>query len=91
MKRLSVEWFRGVENEKKEECEKTIRNSVYVLSRLQAIIKEWENELDLVECKISDYISPSWDVRQAHRNGDRARIRRLRELLSFLPDSDQEH
>lgn len=84
MKALSLEWTKGISPEKKADFEAAVRNSVTALGRLYDLCDEWEAELNSKETKISDYDTPNWAVRQAHRNGDRSRIRKLRELLSFL-------
>ena len=84
MKKLSIEWFTGIPRERHEEFEKLIRNSTILLRQLTAILDKWEGELDAGESKATDYETPSWSHKQADRNGDRRRIKRLRELLNFL-------
>lgn len=84
MKALSTEWFRGVSPEKKADFETVIRNSTMALGRLYELLDEWEEEITRAETKISDFDTPNWGERQAYRNGDRSRIRKLRDLLSFL-------
>lgn len=84
MKGLSLEWFKGYPDDKKETLEQLLRNSSTVLGRLTEILDQWEAELLRQECNVADYDAPNWTYRQAHRNGDRARIRKLRDLLSFI-------
>lgn len=84
MRGLSLEWFKGVPSERKEGVEAAIRNSTTALMQLSNVVDAWENELNRSETVITDYDNPSWAARQAHRNGDRARLRKLRDLLSFL-------
>lgn len=84
MRKLSVEWFRGLPEEKKEGFELALRNSSLALGRLYDLLDEWERDLDSAEAKLDDYDNPSWSHKQAHRNGDRSRIRKLRDLLGFL-------
>lgn len=84
MKKLSVEWFTGIQRERHDEFEKLIRNSTIILRQLSAILDKWEGELDSAESKATDYETPSWSHKQADRNGDRRRLKRFRELLSFL-------
>lgn len=86
MKPLSVEWFTGIKPENKQRFEETIRNSGTMVRQLLALIDKWEAELDTSDCKIADYDTPSWAAKQAHRNGDRSRLRKLRDLLSFLKE-----
>lgn len=82
--KLSLEWFKGVPPDRKDAYESVIRNSTVMAERLLALCDEWENDLSRAETKVSDYDTASWGYKQAHRNGDRARIRKLRDLLSFL-------
>lgn len=84
MRKLSVEWFKGVDPSKRDTFEQAIRNSTVAMSRLYELVDEWEKEIDSAEAKIDDYDNPSWSHKQAHRNGDRSRLRKLRDLLSFL-------
>lgn len=84
MRQLSLEWTKGCDPQKKEQLEISIRNSTTALGRLYEIIAEREAELTRAECQVSDYDTPNWAVRQAHRNGERSQLRKLRDLLSFL-------
>jgi hypothetical protein len=72
--------------ERKEGFEQAIRNSHFVLKQLYHIVDQWEEQLNAAESKITDYDTPSWEAKQAHRNGDRSRLRKLRDLLSFLKE-----
>lgn len=84
-KKLSLEWFRG--NHKpadKEKLEQALRNSTYVLSKLLEVCDGWEQDLLRQSLSAADYDTPSWAYKQAHRNGDLSRIRKLKDLLSFF-------
>lgn len=84
--RPSVEWFRGLSEAEKEKFTGVLYADRIVLGRLLALAEEWEDELNRQETTIADYNTPNWAVRQAHRNGDRSRIKKLKDLLSFLKD-----
>lgn len=84
MRSLSLEWTKGISSEKRFSFEEVIRNSTLALGRLYDLCDEWERELDKAETSLSDFDTPNWALRQAYRNGDRSRIRKLRDLLSFL-------
>lgn len=84
MRPLSLEWFKHVPPEKKGDYETVIRNSTLVLGLLYDLCNDWEDELSRAETKITDYDNPNWACKTAHRNGDRSRVRKLRDLLSFL-------
>lgn len=86
MRGMSTEWFVGIPADRKESYEQTIRNSGIALRQILVLCDKWEEDLNSAESKLSDYDTPSWEAKQAHRNGDRSRIRKLRDLLSFLQE-----
>lgn len=86
MRNLSVEWFYGVEEKDRPDVEAAIRNSAVLLRQLNLIVERWDTEINSQEVKISDYDTPSWAARQAHRNGEKSRIRKLRDLISFIKE-----
>ena len=86
MRGISTEWFTGIPADRKDAFEQTLKNSTFVLKQLLVLVDHWEEQLDVAESKISDYDTPSWEAKQAHRNGDRSRLRKLRDLLSFLKE-----
>jgi hypothetical protein len=81
---ISVEWFIDVPTDRKDQIEAALRSSPVIVRQLNKLLDRWENDLNAAESRISDYETPSWGEKQAHRNGDRSRIRKLRDLLSFL-------
>lgn len=86
MSKLSVEWFAGIKPEDKQKFEDTLRNSIVIVRQLNLLLDRWEDELKIAESKLADYETPAWAYKQAHRNGDRSRIRKLRDLLSFIKE-----
>jgi hypothetical protein len=83
-KPLNLVWTKNLPSTKKKEFEATLRNSTFVLSRLRDILDEEMEVLDRQETTISDFDHPNWSHKQAYRNGERARIRKMRDLLSFF-------
>jgi hypothetical protein len=83
VKNPSVEWFKGLTPEAKESFEKTLRNNTLLLDRLNDIVDDWEKEISRQETSSDDFSEPNWALRQAARNGDRRRLRRLKDLISF--------
>lgn len=81
---MKTEWFRGTPVDRREGLEQAIRHSTVALGRLYEILDLWEQDLNSAETRLEDFDTPNWEVRQAFRNGDRARIRKLRDLMSFL-------
>lgn len=83
---LSLEWTKGVSPDRKEGIVLAIRNSTVVAAQVLKLCDEWEAELTAAETKVADFDTPSWAYKQAYRNGDRARIRKLRDLFSFIKE-----
>lgn len=84
MKKLSVQWLKGVTNPKEQEkLEAAIRHSTTALGRLKELLEEQLRELEKDGSK-QDYETASWAFLQAHRNGEKAKTRELIALLSFL-------
>lgn len=82
---LPLEWTKNLKtDQEKQDFESLLRNSTRVMSRLRSILDDWEKELTQREYAPNDYDSPAWGYKQAHRNGERSRIKKLKDLLSFL-------
>lgn len=81
MKLLS-QWSKHlVDKQAKANFESLVGNSTIVLNRLHDILMEEEQALLAEEASTSDYDSPSWAYKQAHRNGKRAALAHIKRLL----------
>lgn len=83
-KGLPVVWTKGIAEELKSDFEIQVRNSTSTLSRLYDIIEEKENSINNQEVSISDFDNPSWAYKQAYRNGQKASLKEIKELLAFI-------
>lgn len=82
---LSIDWTKHIkDDEAKRSFEQSIRGSTVALSRLRDLIRERLKIITSMETRISDYDTPSWSAKQAHRNGQRSALAELEQLLSFL-------
>ena len=82
--KLNLVWSRNIKDQKKkQEFEKTILASVTMRERLLEILSEEEKQLDTVASSIKDFENPSWAYKQAFILGDKARIKKLRDLLEL--------
>lgn len=77
---IPTDWIHGLDQEQKQEFEKTWRNSTFVLDKLKAIINRKLEGLELD--KEDDYKNPNWPIARADKNGQ---IRQLKYILSLLP------
>lgn len=91
---LSI-WSRHLKDEKlKEYFEKSVYGSKAILDRQKAILQEYEDALDRSETSPTIYDRPNWDVRQAHKNGYRECLQKLKTLIDLdtqeLPTMEKE-
>lgn len=85
MKGLNTVWTRKISDpKKKEEFEKAIRASTTMAQRLLEILDEEEASLDSSSLSVNEFDNPNWALKQAYLMGDKARIKKLRDLLSFI-------
>jgi len=80
MSKIPTQWLRHCETEEqKEEFKKFLANSQGIFDVLDGILAD---ELDKLErCSKKDYDKASWPYYQAHQNGEREAIDRLRRVL----------
>lgn len=84
MKPLSTAWTKHLRDaSKKKSLEDAIRNSSAALTRLRDLLKEEDATLNSLQISQPDG-DASWAFRQAHLSGERLRIRKILDLLSFL-------
>jgi hypothetical protein len=82
---LPIEWTKNLKSKSdKEDFEKTLRNSTVAMFRLKEILESWDNGLNSKELREDTYADASWAFKQAHRNGERATIKKLLDLLSYM-------
>lgn len=85
-KPLSLAWTKHIQGaDAKDTFEKTLRASTTIVQRLREILDEDDRGLDAASATIKDFEDPSWSHKQAFRLGEKARIRKIRELLDFIP------
>lgn len=82
-KSISLTWVKNLPEDKKDDFELVLRNSTLILGRLRDILKEELQSTYEIET-LKDFEDPNWSHKQAFRNGDRARIRKVLSLLEFL-------
>ena len=78
---LAIAWTRNLPEDQKEQFEKAVRNSSTVLSRLEQILIEDEQ---MLLKSVPNFDEASWAYHQAFNLGELARLRKLKELFSFL-------
>lgn len=83
MSEVSIEWTAGMSPEQKEKFLLTLRNNSVLIDRINTILDQWDAEVSKSEFTIKDFSEPNWANKQAFRNGDRSRIKKLKDLFSL--------
>jgi hypothetical protein len=84
VKPLKLDWTKHLHDpQRKEDFEKTLRNSTLILDRLRTIMTEWEQSILAEETSKDQYTSGSWAMLQAHRNGNREIIKKVKDLTDI--------
>jgi len=84
-KGIPQQWLKNISDKtKRDEAEVIIRNSTTALSRLYDLLEEKEQSINSQEASITDFDNPSWAFKSAFRNGQRASLKEIKELLTFI-------
>lgn len=87
MRSLATVWTKHLKDpQKKRDFEQAVRHSTLALGRFKQILQDELDSLENVSTSLDEFDSPSWAFKQAYRNGEKARIKKTLELLSFLED-----
>ena len=77
-------WTKHLKSEEeKEKFKNSVLGSKVVLERLQNILKEIETEQDQIERSPKLYDMPNWDYRQAHLNGFKDCLLKVKFLINL--------
>jgi hypothetical protein len=84
-KSLPVVWTKHIQDpEKKKNFEQSVRASTTALGRLLEIIEDEERVLESSSFSLKDFDTPSWAYKQAYINGEKSRLKKLKELIDFI-------
>lgn len=84
MKPLQLDWLKHLPLERQKGFEELLRNNPLIFARLHDILSEWEQVVASEETSKDQYETGSWAMLQAHRNGNREIIKKLKDLISFI-------
>ena len=80
---MKTDWTKNLRSDDERiKFENSLRSAKTVLDRLTDILNEYEKSLDRSETSVEIYDLPNWDYRQAHKNGYRACLNRIKELVA---------
>jgi hypothetical protein len=79
---MYLDWTKNLKTEEeKQQFTKDIKGSKPVLDRLREILAEYERSLSRSETEITTFDMPGWDYRQAYKNGFRACLNKVSDLV----------
>lgn len=61
----------------------SLRGAKKVLERLSDLLDEEEASIDRSELNVDTYDTASWSYKQAHKNGQRAMLRKIKNLITL--------
>lgn len=80
----SVQWTKHLKTEgAKEDFRVLLGNSTALITRLRELMLEEINNIDNSEYLVSDFEDPSWSHKQAFRNGQKAALKKVVDLLTI--------
>lgn len=71
------------DQDEKLQFEKSLRNSKWMLEHLSLLLDKIEKGLDIQELSPRVYDAPNWDYRQAHANGFRQCLSKIKSLINL--------
>lgn len=80
---MKLDWIIGQTEEEKTKTKQLLQRSSAVFEKLTNILEDYEMSLDRSERDISQFDNPNWEYRQAYRNGFRACLNRIKELIDI--------
>jgi hypothetical protein len=84
VKPLAINWTKHLSDpQRKQDFEGTLRNNTLVFDRLKAIIQEWDTAILDMQTTKAQYASPAWSHLQAHLNGSREMLKKMKDLIDF--------
>lgn len=77
-------WTKNLKTEEeKERFRNSVLGSKVVLTRLQELIKEVEDDVTKTELNTEIYNIPNWDYRQADMNGFRRALKTVSKIINL--------
>jgi hypothetical protein len=81
---MITQWTKNLRTEEdKKRFESTLQGSKIILDRLQQLLEEEEKDIDYSETNLGTYETPNWAAKQAHKNGQRAMLQKIKSLINL--------
>ena len=86
---MNLMWTKNLRtSEEKERFENSLQGSRIVLDRLMELLNEEEEGLNRSEISIDSYSTPNWAEKQAHQNGQRSMLRKIKSIINLDQQKD---
>lgn len=80
-KKFQLKWFNGLDDKQAQQLKDILNHNTIFFDRFLEILDEFERELEGREYSLEDYENPSWAYKQAHINGQKTLIHKIKRLL----------
>lgn len=81
---MNLDWTKNLKTEKEiEDFKNSLRGSRRILDRLTELLNEYEKSLNRSELNTKAFEDPNWAYLQAYKNGYRACLEKLKELIDL--------
>ncbi len=81
---MKTAWVKNLQtDEEKKRFESSLVSARLVLDRLTQLLTEEEEGIDRSEFLIDTYESAAWASKQAHKNGQRATLQKIKNLINL--------
>lgn len=85
---MHPQWTRHLKDPKdKQEFEQLLRGNTTIFNRILGIIKEEEDTIERWIDNPATFDSPNWEYKFAYKNGDRARLTKLKNLILSIMET----
>ena len=81
-KKFQLKWFKGLDEKQAKQLRDILTHNTIFFDRFMEILNEFEEELEGREYSLEDYTDPSWAYKQAHINGQKALINKVKRLFN---------
>ena len=86
---MNMMWTKNLKTaEEKEIFDNTLKGSRIVLNRLMELLNEEEEAITSSEVTLDTYSTPNWAEKQAHQNGQRSMLIKLKKIINLDQQKD---
>ncbi len=81
---MNIAWIKNLKTKEEQELFKnSLQGNKHILNRLNELIQEKIDEVEMTERSMKAYDNPSWGYLQAHKNGYISAMSAIKQLTTF--------